>query len=109
MAIVGRSALDAILATGGAAMSRLNCVDDTGRIKPGYYLKISDIAAQPSKGKAGLVPFSRASIYRMLDEGVFPTPLRLSATRSVAWRSEDIQAFRDELNAGSGARRGSHE
>jgi len=42
------------------------------------------------------VPYSRATIYRMMNEGRFPRPIKLS-TQSAAWLSEDIQAVRDEI------------
>jgi len=77
-------------------------IDETGRLKPGYFLKLRDIEVSPSKGRRGLVPYSRATIYRMMNEGRFPRPIKLS-TQSAAWLSEDIQAVRDGI-ARQGAR-----
>jgi hypothetical protein len=76
-------------------------IDETGRLKPGYFLKLRDIEVSPSKGLRGLVPYSRATIYRMMGEGRFPRPIKLS-TKSSAWLSEDIQKVRDTI-AGQGA------
>lgn len=36
---------------------------------------------------------SKATIYRLLQKSAFPAPLRLSPRR-VAWRAEDISAWR---------------
>lgn len=35
---------------------------------------------------------SRSSIYRLMDLGLFPRPVRLN-TRAVAWREDDIEAW----------------
>jgi prophage regulatory protein len=45
-------------------------------------LKLSDVRT--------IVPYSAASIYRMVSEGDFPAPLKLGKNRS-AWRLSDIQ------------------
>ena len=39
-----------------------------------------------------LTGLSRASIYRLISEGEFPRPVRVSAT-GVRWRSSDISAW----------------
>ena len=39
-----------------------------------------------------LTGLSRASIYRLISEGEFPRPVRVSAT-GVRWRSGDISAW----------------
>ncbi len=35
---------------------------------------------------------SRSSIYRMMDEGEFPRPIRI-ARRAVAWRASDLERW----------------
>lgn len=35
---------------------------------------------------------SRSSIYRMMDEGEFPRPVRI-ARRAVAWRASDLERW----------------
>ena len=49
-------------------------------------LKLSEVRA--------IVPYSPASIYRMVSEGEFPAPLKLGKNRS-AWRLSDIQQWID--------------
>ena len=39
-----------------------------------------------------LTGFSKASIYRLMASGEFPTPIRLGV-RAVAWRASDIEAW----------------
>ncbi|MFD2447142.1 helix-turn-helix transcriptional regulator [Vogesella fluminis] len=39
-----------------------------------------------------LVGLSRSSIYRLMDDGAFPVPVKLGQ-RSVAWRSADVHAW----------------
>lgn len=39
-----------------------------------------------------LVGYSRASIYRLMNDGQFPAAVRLGA-RAIAWRSTDIDAW----------------
>lgn len=80
-------------------------IDETGRLRPGYFLKLRDIEVSPSKGQRGLVPFSRATIYRMMDEGRFPRPIKLGP-KSTAWLSEDIQKFRDSIAQQGGCHAG---
>lgn len=46
-------------------------------------------AILPRKEVEQLTSMSRTSIYRMMDKGQFPKPIRLSPNR-VGWISEDI-------------------
>lgn len=39
---------------------------------------------------------ARSSIYKMMDEGTFPRPVKLGR-RAVGWRSEDIEAWLEDL------------
>ena len=54
--------------------------------EPDRLLKLSEVRA--------IVPYSNASIYRMVSEGEFPAPLKLGKNRS-AWRLSDIQQWID--------------
>lgn len=42
----------------------------------------------------------RSTIYRMMAEQRFPSPVKLS-TRAVAWRREDLERWSDDLKAAS--------
>lgn len=37
---------------------------------------------------------SKSTLYRLMDEGLFPRPVRLSVNR-VAWRASDVSAWID--------------
>lgn len=50
----------------------------------------------PIKDVVLRVGLSRATIYRRVDSGEFPTPVRLSANR-VAWRICEIEAWENEI------------
>jgi prophage regulatory protein len=39
-----------------------------------------------------LAPYSKASIYRLISEGIFPRPIKLGS-RSVFWVKTDIEDF----------------
>ena len=39
---------------------------------------------------------ARSSIYKMMNEGTFPRPVKLGL-RAVGWRSEDIEAWLEDL------------
>lgn len=39
--------------------------------------------------------YSRSSIYRLLDAGLFPRPVKLAGGRTNAWRVEEIRAWID--------------
>ena len=59
---------------------------------PERLLRLSDVRAR--------IPYSRASIYRLMSEGRFPHPYSLGE-RAVAWRESDIDAWIDSrVNAG---------
>lgn len=46
----------------------------------------------------GILPFSPATLYRMVRRGTFPKPLKLSENIS-AWKVEDIRAWMDAQQA----------
>ncbi|WP_392432207.1 helix-turn-helix transcriptional regulator [Yersinia sp. HM-2024] len=39
---------------------------------------------------------SRSTVYRMISEKRFPTPVSVIGNRAVAWREEDIQRWIEE-------------
>ncbi|MBU0909857.1 MAG: AlpA family transcriptional regulator [Proteobacteria bacterium] len=43
----------------------------------------------------------RSAIYQKMDEGIFPRPVKLGS-RSVAWRSDDIQKWINERPVAGG-------
>lgn len=45
------------------------------------------------------VGLCRSSIYAAISEGRFPAPLRISR-RAVAWRTEDIDSWKNKLAIG---------
>jgi prophage regulatory protein len=54
-------------------------------------LRVSQLTNSP--GKPGLLGFSRASLYRLLEEpGAFPKPVR-PLPGVVAWRAGDVRAW----------------
>jgi len=40
-----------------------------------------------------IAQYSKASIYRMIDAGTFPQPVKLGPKKSV-WRASDVEAWR---------------
>lgn len=44
-----------------------------------------------------LVGLSRSSIYRLMDDGAFPVPVKLGQ-RAVAWRAADVHAWVESRN-----------
>jgi predicted DNA-binding transcriptional regulator AlpA len=53
---------------------------------------------RPRSGKAGIVPFSSATLWRKVRSGEFPAPVKLS-DRVTAWRVEDIRAWMQSRSA----------
>ena len=39
------------------------------------------------------VGLSRSTIYRLIEEGKFPPPLRLTGSRAIGWRRGEIRAW----------------
>ena len=46
-----------------------------------------------------LIGLSRASIYRLMAEGVFPKPIKIGQS-AVRWRIADLTAYLESLNQG---------
>lgn len=53
-------------------------------------LSVRDLAGIP--GRPGVVPMSKTTIYRLLRQGAFPVPIRLSE-RKTFWHRRDIEAW----------------
>lgn len=51
------------------------------------FLKITDVVAETS--------LSRATIYRLIAKGDFPSPIRVSPQR-VAWSESSVQGWKDQ-------------
>jgi prophage regulatory protein len=54
--------------------------------KPRILLRLGDVLLR--------VGLSRSTVYRLVADGEFPSPVRLG-TRSVAWRSEEVDEWVD--------------
>lgn len=54
------------------------------------FVRLSQIIGNPKKGIPGLIPISRASWYRGIQEGRFPKPHHLGSMTAV-WLMSDIQ------------------
>lgn len=52
------------------------------------------------RGHKGIVPVSKATLYRWIRENSFPAPLRLGK-HSVAWRWADVAAWLESNNGGA--------
>lgn len=59
----------------------------------------SGIPGSPAKAaKRGILGFSRTSLYRLIDAGNFPAPIR-PLPGIVAWRESDVMAWLDSHTA----------
>jgi len=53
---------------------------------------------KPRPARVGIVPFSCATLWRMVKAGEFPSPLRLSK-RVTAWTVEDVRKWIESRSA----------
>lgn len=70
-------------------------------MNPLYYREAQLVGSRSKKrrgGAPGLLPFSSATLWRMVADGRFPKPLRL-ADRITAWSAESVDAWRAEHRA----------
>lgn len=65
-----------------------------GKLKPGYLLAVDELARQ--KDNPGIVPVGKSTIFRWVEQGMFPAPVRIGRG-FCRWRTEDVQAWRDSL------------
>ncbi len=67
------------------------------------YVRQSQLIGRPARKTCaavrGFLPFSAATLWRMVQAKEFPAPVKLSE-RVTAWRVEDIRAWMNSRNAG---------
>jgi len=56
------------------------------------FIRQTQLVGNKKKGMAGLIPFSPATLWRKVNSGEFPAPVKLSAGVT-AWRVEDVRAW----------------
>lgn len=56
------------------------------------FLREKQLIGNPRKGILGLLPISRATLWRKAKDGSFPRPVKLSE-RTTAWRAADIRRW----------------
>lgn len=61
--------------------------------------RIAEIIGDRKRKIKGVLPMGRTSWYKGIKDGIYPAPVKLSE-RSVAWKSEDIEALLARLSAG---------
>jgi prophage regulatory protein len=54
------------------------------------YIRLIQLIGMP--GRPGVLPVSRATLWRMVRRGSFPAPVRL-AQRVTAWRVEEVRRW----------------
>ncbi len=59
------------------------------------FIRLPDIIG--NKDNPGIIPISRSSWYKGIEEGRYPKPVKLGE-RASAWRVEDIRKLIDELS-----------
>jgi prophage regulatory protein len=60
-------------------------------------IRVADIAT--TKGKAGMLPVSPATIWRWVRDGKFPKPFKIGASVTV-WYAADVEAFISQCEGG---------
>jgi len=60
-------------------------------------MAICDLSLLPLSEVLRIVPTSRASLYRWISQGSFPSAVKIGPKR-VAWRASDIEAWAAGLN-----------
>ena len=65
-------------------------------VDPDALYRLKDVIGQPSpetgKRTDAIVPISSATVYRWIERGEFPAPIRLGAN-TVAWRGSDLNEW----------------
>ncbi len=56
------------------------------------FLRQSELIGNPRTGQRGLLPFSRTTLWRLVREGRFPAPVKLSANIT-AWHAAEVQSW----------------
>lgn len=60
------------------------------RLEPGTYVRADQVLA--------VVPFARATLWRLVKSGQFPAPVKLTPGVT-AWKADTVQAWLDERHA----------
>jgi len=63
------------------------------------FVRMKQLIGDPRTGQPPLIPISRSSIWRLVQAGQFPAPIKLSAKITV-WRVEDIRRWLEGLEGG---------
>ncbi|GGP18152.1 helix-turn-helix transcriptional regulator [Silvimonas iriomotensis] len=61
------------------------------------FVRLPVLIGDTRTGRPGLLPFSEATLWRMVRAGSFPCPVKLSE-RITAWKVEDIRQWLKEFN-----------
>ena len=56
------------------------------------YVRQTQLVGNKGKGIIGVIPFSPATLWRKVNSGDFPAPVKLSAGIT-AWKVEDVRAW----------------
>ena len=56
------------------------------------FLREKQLVGNAKKQIAGLLPFSRATLWRRVKDGTFPAPIKLSE-RTTAWSTADLRKW----------------
>jgi len=56
------------------------------------FIRQAQLVGNKGKGIAGVIPFSPATLWRKVNSGDFPAPVKLSVGVT-AWKVEDVRAW----------------
>lgn len=74
----------------------MNAHSATPAVPATGYLRQSQLVGRPARKRCqaviGILPFSSATLWRMVKRGDFPAPVKLSE-KVTAWKAEDIRAW----------------
>ena len=59
------------------------------------FLREKQLGGDAKKRAAGLLPFSRATLWRRVKDGTFPQPVKLSE-RTIAWPTAEVRKWMDD-------------
>ncbi len=59
------------------------------------FLREKQLVGDAKKHAAGLLPFSRATLWRRVKDGTFPQPVKLSE-RTTAWPTAEVRKWMDD-------------
>jgi hypothetical protein len=70
--------------------------DPASPLPPTGYVRLHQLIGDPGKGLPGIIPMSKSTLLRLVRNGQFPAPVKLSPMIS-AWRVEDIREWLNSL------------